>query len=128
MKKMIRIVPVFCLLAFFFISGTASAQTAATKAKFDGNMVISVDPSAALVKDYEVDFSGMAFKDEDAAKTFFRSMTDNLVNCDVNYETKIATLHLHTQYQPDWTVSEWNAYLAKNAERYRTSYTRANAN
>jgi hypothetical protein len=128
MKKMIRISSLTGLLAFFFMMNSAMAQTAVLpSAHFDANLVLTIDPAAALSTEYALDFSSMAFKDENAVKIFFRGMTDNLVHWDYDYALKQATLHIHTQYQESWTVSNWNTFLQKNAERYRMVYTRANA-
>ncbi|MBC8046432.1 MAG: hypothetical protein H7Y00_06525 [Fimbriimonadaceae bacterium] len=127
MKKMIRITSFACLLTFLFISNNAFTQAVTPKAKFDPNLVIELDPSATLSAIYEIDITAMSFKDENAAKIFFRTMTDNLVNVDLNYAEKKAMLNLHTQYKEAWTIAEWNDYLYKNAERYRLAYNRVNA-
>ncbi|MFN0275829.1 MAG: hypothetical protein ACKVPJ_08800 [Chitinophagales bacterium] len=127
MKKMIRISSFACLLTFFFISSGSSAQVTTPVAHFDGNMTLTIDATATLTTEYTLDFSNMTFKDETAVKMFFRGMTDNLVHWDYDYTTKTAILHLHTQYKTDWTTADWNTFLASNTERYRTVYTRANA-
>ncbi len=126
MKKAILFSSLFAIL--FFTSFYSNAQVAVNTATIDANMNVILDTNAPLATDYVIDFSHMNFKNEQAAITYFRSFTDNLVKSEVNYAEKKLILHLQTQYTSDkgWAVNEWNQYFAQTSARYRATYEKVN--
>ena len=116
-------------LAFslLLVSATATMVTAQTpdvgKATINSDMVIILDESTPLVADYVFDISKISFKSKEATERYFSLCRDNILNYTVNYDTKMATIHLMLEFMEPrgWDVKEYNEYLSKLGERYRST-------
>lgn len=116
MKKQFRLLPKGCLFALvwcgLFCAFQTTAQTA-FQAKLDKTThLISLDESKPVGYLYQVNFSDMNFASKDKADAFFGPLNTDLVTFQVDFDKRIASLFLNTRGKSDWTVKDWNAYLA----------------
>lgn len=122
------------MLTLVMVAGFATAQNSQNdaykqQATFSENMTLEIPTSDVLPFSYEVDISGVAFKDDAAAKKYFNSITDNLVSYELQEDNKVI-VRLQYEHLGDqkWGHEEWRTYLAKVADRYKDYFDRINAN
>ncbi|HAE13185.1 MAG: hypothetical protein H6548_06150 [Chitinophagales bacterium] len=115
------------VLSFLVVSlltaGLAFAQEALPVASFNDHLELVLPADAPVASAYTADISDMGFKNKMAAEKFFRSVTDNLVYTELNYEESVVTIHLRLEYAREgWVAADWNNYFVQASERYRRSY------
>lgn len=115
-------------LSLLLVSGLtifASAQAVATpgNATISSDMVIQIDSAAPLMETYTFSIAGISFDNEEAATRFFSMSRDNILNYTLDFTKKTVTVKLGLQFTEPrgWGVTEYNAYFATLAERYRTT-------
>lgn len=68
-----------------------------------------------LADAYEIDLSGFDFEDEMAAVDFFRSISDQKYFYRPVVSQQVVILYLQRAKAPDWSVADWNTYLASRS-------------
>ncbi len=116
MKKQIRLFPKGWLFALVLFGMAGAFQTKAQNAftaKLDNTThVISLDENTPVGYLYQVNFTDMNFASKEKAEAFFGPLNTDLVTFLVDFDKRTANLFLSTRNKPDWTVKDWNAYLA----------------
>lgn len=128
MKQIVQKLTLSLLLVF--ATGTIVTAQAPVKGKatINSDLVILLDVSTPLVADYVFDISSLKFKDQAATERFFRLGHDNLVSYTLDYEKKLATVHIATELMEPrgWDLSNYNEYFVKLSERYRSTFEMVN--
>ncbi len=112
------------LLLVFATTALVTAQTPEKgKATITSDLVILLDVSTPLVADYVFDISPISFKDQAAAERYFSLCRDNIVSYVLDYEKKLATVHIAIELMEPrgWDLIEYNEYFVKLSERYRST-------
>ncbi len=113
----------FSLLLVSSTSLVTGQSSTIGKATISSEMVITLDESSPLIADYVFDISGISFKNKEAAERYFNLSQDNILKYSVNYDTKLATVHIMIEHMAPrgWDVAKYNEYLGKVSERYRNN-------
>ncbi len=122
------------MLTLFVATGSTviaqqdAGNTFSQKASFDDNMKLELPVTDRLPYSYEIDITGIGFKDAQIAGQYFRGVSDNLVHFEANEEGTMVTMRLQYQNtgQNQWTREDWNSYLSKKQERFQDYLLRMN--
>jgi hypothetical protein len=86
---------------------------------FNEEFALALPEADGLAPAYAVDLSDFGFQATEESTRFAYNLSDNLVRFEAGNDPSAVRLVLQTQYKPDWTVADWNAYLAEIAPRFR---------
>jgi hypothetical protein len=110
------------------VAQQATESTYSQKAEFSTDMLLVLPETDHLPYVYEIDITGITFKNAETAQKYFRGVSNNLVHFEANEEGTKVTMRLQYQNlgQKEWTRTDWNAYLASLQARYQDYLTRMN--
>ncbi len=106
----------------------AESSTYSQKASFSEEMLLVLPEAEHLPYAYEIDITGIGFKNAEVARSFFGGVSDNLVQFEANEEGTQVIMRLQYQNlgQKIWTREDWNEYLAKKQDRFNDYRRRMN--
>ncbi len=97
-------------MTLFFVSEGFSQETRSAILTNDG--IVQIPEDEVPDGRFDVDVSHMVFSDNSEMTTFFMERSDeNFMFRALPHENK-AILLVRGSNQPDWSVTEWNAYIA----------------
>ena len=76
--------------------------------------VVSLDEDVPYGYIYYLDLGENNFSTEKEAKDFFRKYNTELASFSVHFAEKQVHITLQLRQRPDWTINDWNQYLAEN--------------
>ncbi len=92
--------------------------------RVDQNFKVQITDQLLQQKFVTLDISDLQFKSELEAQKYFHSIENNLVEFNVDYSAKTATMLLFPERigNHTWTLDDWNAYIANMSTRCSTTY------
>jgi len=110
------------------VAQQATSKTLSQKADFSTDMLLVLPETDHMPYAYDIDITGIDFKNAETAQQYFRGVSNNLVHFEANEEGTKVTMRLQYQNlgQKEWTRNDWNAYLATLQARYQDYLTRMN--
>lgn len=103
------------LVLIIGVSASASAQEAVATLSKSGAVVLP--ESEPLKSAYQIDASLFNFESNESAIDFFQSKNNRDVSYRPVLHNDIVMVYLQLKQNPDWTIAQWNAYLAENKVR-----------
>lgn len=92
--------------------------------KVDQSFNIELTDQLLQQKYVTLDISDLQFKNELEANKFFKSIANNLVEFNLDYASKKATMVLFPERTGNhiYTLEDWNAYIDNMSTRSATTY------
>jgi|SRR5690554_1525487 len=109
MKTTRLMLALFALIAF-----TAFANAQAGIATITENGAVQIDTEQPLQTAYAIDASNFDFQSEQEAIEFLADKQSKFVSYRPVFHNNVIMVYLQTKAKPEWTKSEWNAYLSQN--------------
>lgn len=111
------------MAVFAFLAFTAYANAQTAKAILSEDGAVLVNSQEPLQSAYTLDASNFNFETEQEAVAYFADRQTQYVSYRPVFHNNIVMVYLQIQAKPEWTKSDWNAYLAKNKLKGQASNT-----
>lgn len=111
--KTIRLTLMLC--AFFMLSLSTMAQSSQATITKSGAILLNDDEP--LKESYTLDASQFNFDTTQEALDYFKEVKTDLVFYRPALQNGIVTIYLQLRKEPNWSIEDWNNYLASNKVR-----------